>query len=144
MDITDEKKYKKNISTIKEKCINCVKHKDCETLCISMATLLEENGYYSEATHKIMSKNFDSDVLDYMLYNFGLTKNEEVKVRRIIIALLTPEQKAIISLIAKGKNQIEIGKILNISQSAVSQKLKTAKKEMKNAFIELINYVLES
>lgn len=127
-------------------CKLCPKYKTCKELCEKMLEMLANkrttNGIYSDTIESFMNVHLDENILDKILYTHSLSMDESSKVQKIIIAILTPEQKAVINLIAEGKNQKEIADILHISQSAVSQKLATIKKELKSQFTDIIDYIL--
>lgn len=127
-------------------CRLCSKYRTCTELCDKMLEILSNrkdgNGFYSDSISNIMGINFSSEILEKILYTHSLGDEEYSKVKKIIIAILTPEQKAILYLVSEGKNQREIADILCISQSGVSQKLSSIKKELKSQFAEIIDTIL--
>ncbi len=127
-------------------CRFCKKYKTCNTLCSNLLDLLsnskKNNGIYSDYTVNTKNINFDSNILDKILYTKSISNDTYIKAEHIIIAILTPEQKKILTLMSQGKSQQEIGETLKITQSAVSQKLKSIKNEIKDQFIEIIDLII--
>lgn len=127
-------------------CRFCKKYTTCDTLCSELLYLLsnskKKNKIYSDYTVKVKSIAFDTNILDKILYTNSISNHTYRKAEHIIIAILNPEQKFILTLISQEKNQEEIGEMLNISQSAVSQKLKVIKNEIKTQFIEIIDLII--
>ena len=127
-------------------CRFCKKYKTCDTLCNNLLELLsnskKKNGIYSDYTVNTKSLNFDSNILDKILYTKSISNDTYRKAEHIIIAILTPEQKKILTLMSQEKSQQEIGETLKITQSAVSQKLKSIKNEIKDQFIEIIDLII--
>jgi len=127
-------------------CRFCKKYKTCDTLCDNLLQLLsnskKKNDIYSDYTVSSKNISFDSNILDKILYTRSISNDTYIKAEHIIIAILTPEQKHILTLISEEKNQEEIGKTLKITQSAVSQKLKAIKKEIKDQFTEIIDLIM--
>ena len=68
--------------------------------------------------------------LDLILYSNSLTNNEYSRLSNLIIAILTPRQKEILKQFSKGKNQMELANIFNVSQASISQSIKAIKKEI--------------
>lgn len=127
-------------------CRFCKNYNTCTALCSKVLNSLynskKTNNTYSDSTVEIMSKQFEPSVLDNILYTTSLSEETYSRVQKVVIAVLTPEQKALLYLVAQGKNQQEIGDILQISQSGVSQKLKTIKRELKKQFTQIIDTIL--
>ncbi|WP_300369888.1 sigma factor-like helix-turn-helix DNA-binding protein, partial [Brachyspira sp.] len=113
----------------------------CRQLCKDMLLKLKNkksnNNIYSDSTFS----TFETD-LSNIIYTFGLSDIENRDTKRIIIAVLKPEHKKILSLLSKGYTQKEIAKELNLSQSNISQKLNTVKKEIKESLTDIMPYIL--
>ena len=92
---------------------------------------------YSDATFNV----FETDI-SKVIYTFGLSKVEDRDSKRIIIALLKKDQREMLELLAKGYTQKEIAEKLKMSQSNVSQKLNSIKKELQDSMIQIMPYIL--
>ena len=84
---------------------------------------------------------FETDI-SKVIYTFGLSKVEDRDSKRIIIALLKKDQREMLELLAKGYTQKEIAEKLKMSQSNVSQKLNSIKKELQDSMIQIMPYIL--
>lgn len=123
-------------------CNLCPKYYTCKKLCNDVLKEINK----SLGTRKSNSDRADSretvltnEDLDNILYSNSLTDSEYSRVSNLIIAILTPKQKRIMKLFAEGKSQEELAKILNVTQSAVSQYLSAIKREISKQFSIVIN-----
>ncbi len=123
-------------------CNLCPKYYTCKKLCNDVLKEINK----SLGTRKSNSDRADSretvltnEDLDNILYSNSLTDSEYSRVSNLIIAILTPKQKRIMKLFAQGKSQEELAKILNVTQSAVSQYLSAIKREISKQFSIVIN-----
>ena len=123
-------------------CNLCPKYYTCKKLCNDVLKEINK----SLGTRKSNSDRADSretvltnEDLDNILYSNSLTDSEYSRVSNLIIAILTPKQKRIMKLFAEGKSQEELAKILNVTQSAVSQYLSAIKREISKQFNIVIN-----
>lgn len=127
-------------------CRFCEKYNTCTTLCDEMTDMLsnskKNNGTYSDSTVEFMNVHFEDNILEQILYTSSISSDVHKRVERVIIAILSPEQKQILQLISESKNQEEIGTILGITQSGVSQKIKTIKNEIRNQFVEILENII--
>lgn len=134
---------------IKDKTCNiCENRHSCKELCESMNQKLrnikKDNNIYSEKTINNYNKSVGNiDNLSSIVYSHGLSNIENRDIKRIIIAMLTKEQKKIIDLYSQGYTQREIANILKVSQSNISQRIESIKSELKKSLIEIIPYVVE-
>lgn len=134
---------------IKDKTCNvCENRHLCKELCESMNQKLrnikKDNNIYSEKTINNYNKSVGNiDNLSSIVYSHGLSNIENRDIKRIIIAMLTKEQKKIIDLYSQGYTQREIAKTLKVSQSNISQRIESIKSELKKSLIEIIPYVVE-
>ena len=134
---------------IKDKTCNiCENRHTCKELCESMNQKLikikKDNNIYYEKTINNYNKSVGNiDNLSSIVYSHGLSNIENRDIKRIIIAMLTKEQKKIIDLYSQGYTQREIAKILKVSQSNISQRIESIKSELKKSLIEIIPYVVE-
>lgn len=134
---------------IKDKTCNiCENRHSCKELCESMNQKLrnikKDNNIYSEKTINNYNKSIGNiDNLSSIVYSHGLSNIENRDIKRIIIAMLTKEQKKIIDLYSQGYTQREIAKTLKVSQSNISQRIESIKSELKKSLIEIIPYVVE-
>ncbi|TXJ39045.1 sigma factor-like helix-turn-helix DNA-binding protein [Brachyspira aalborgi] len=134
---------------IKDKTCNiCENRHSCKELCESMNQKLrnikKDNNIYSEKTINNYNKSVGNiDNLSSIVYSYGLSNIENRDIKRIIIAMLTKEQKKIIDLYSQGYTQREIAKTLKVSQSNISQRIESIKSELKKSLIEIIPYVVE-
>ena len=128
---------KKNTNT----CNLCHKRDKCRELCDDMKKAIRNkknnNDIYSDATFNV----FETDI-SKVIYTFGLSKVEDRDSKRIIIALLKKDQMEMLELLAKGYTQKEIAEKLKMSQSNVSQKLNSIKKELQDSMIQIMPYIL--
>ena len=127
-------------------CNVCKKRESCKSLCDGMEravkNLKSENGLYAESTVNMKSRQFEDDKIDRIFYSSGMSDIEKRDSRRIIVALLSPEQKELLALYAKGFKQQEIAEKLGLGQSGVSQRLKTIKRTLKEGFTEIIEAIV--
>ncbi len=127
-------------------CRFCDKYDTCSSICDEINEMLsnskKNNDTYSDATVDIMNINFEDSILEQVLYTSSMSDNLYRRCKKIIIAILSPEQKRILTLISEGYNQEEIGSILGITQSGVSQKIKTIKNEIKCQFTEVLESIM--
>lgn len=136
-------------NTNKDKTCNvCDKRHECKELCESMILKLKNikniNDIYSDTTINNYNKTIGNiDGLSSIIYSHGLSSIENRDIKRIIIAMLTKEQKKIIDLYSKGYTQREIAKTLKVSQSNISQRIDSIKSELKKSLIEVIPYIVE-
>lgn len=134
---------------IKDKTCNiCENRHSCKELCESMNQKLrnikKDNNIYSEKTINNYNKSVGNiDNLSSIVYSHGLSNIENRDIKRIIIAMLTKEQKKIIDLYSQGYTQREIANTLKVSQSNISQRIESIKSELKKSLIEIIPYVVE-
>lgn len=124
-------------------CNLCNKRDKCKQLCSSMLEKLKNakknNKMYCETTtHKYNKHIGNTKELSAIIYSYGLSNVENRDAKRVIIALLTKEQKKIIDLYSKGYTQKEIAKKLKVSQSNISQRIEAIKEELRKSFIEII------
>jgi DNA-binding NarL/FixJ family response regulator len=123
-------------------CNVCKKRESCKSLCEGMEravkNLKSENGLYAESTVNMKSRQFE----DRIFYSSGMSDIEKRDSRRIIVALLSPEQKELLALYAKGFKQQEIADKLGLGQSGVSQRIKTIKRTLKEGFTEIIEAIV--
>lgn len=129
-------------------CNICDKRQECKELCESMILKLKNikniNDIYSDTTINNYNKTIGNiEGLSSILYSHGLSSIENRDIKRIIIAILTKEQKKIINLYSKGYTQREIAEKLKVSQSNISQRIESIKSELKKSLIEIIPYVIE-
>lgn len=129
-------------------CNVCENRHSCKELCESMNQKLrnikKDNNIYSEKTINNYNKSVGNiDNLSSIVYSHGLSNIENRDIKRIIIAMLTKEQKKIIDLYSQGYTQREIAKTLKVSQSNISQRIESIKSELKKSLIEIIPYVVE-
>ena len=101
----------------------------------SLYVLKGDNGSGKTTLCKILTGLYDNYEGEIYL------ENRDIK--RIIIAMLTKEQKKIIDLYSQGYTQREIAKTLKVSQSNISQRIESIKSELKKSLIEIIPYVVE-
>lgn len=108
-------------------CKTCHKRDKCKELCSTMVGILKNskanNGVYTDNTMTVKEKPI-SHKLDNVLFTTGLSEIQRRDANRVIVALLNPTQKKVISLYCEGKTQKQIARQLRISQSTVSQKIK--------------------
>lgn len=128
-------------------CNICKNRHKCESLCESMIRKLrnikKRNNIYSEATINNYNKSIGDMDLSSIVYSYGLSSIENRDVKRIIVAMLTKEQKRIIDLYSQGYTQREIAKTLKVSQSNISQRIESVKNELRKSLIEIIPYIVE-
>ncbi len=127
-------------------CNTCDKVGHCEYLCKDMNKLLENkksnNGIYADSTEDGSKKFMHKDSIERLIYTQGLSQDEKDSAKRIIISILKPEQKMILELYAQGYNQVAIAKKLGITQSSVSQRIKSIRNEIREAFVKVIDYMV--
>lgn len=123
-------------------CNLCPKYDSCKKLCNDVLKEINK----TIGSRKVNLDRADSretiltnDDLDNILYSNALSDSEYSRVSNLIIAILTPKQKKIMKLFAEGKTQEELAKILNVTQSAVSQYLTAIKREISKQFNMVIN-----
>ncbi|WP_028329487.1 sigma factor-like helix-turn-helix DNA-binding protein [Brachyspira alvinipulli] len=119
-------------------CDLCPKYETCNKLCDKVLNEI------NKSIAKKGKQNIDSidsrevvltnDDLDNIIYANSLTNNEYSRLSNLVIAILTPKQKELLKLFSEGKTQSELAKIFNVSQSAISQSIKTIKKEICSQF----------
>ena len=126
-------------------CTVCKKRNKCKELCSTMIEVLKNsksnNDIYTDNTFSIKEKPI-SHKLDNILFTTGLSEIQRRDAERVIVALLNPAQKKVISLYCDGKTQKQIAKKLHISQSSVSQKIKGTKELIRESFIEIIPHII--
>lgn len=128
-------------------CMNCPNRTSCKTLCQEIETLLEnkklKNGIYAETTELSTNVRVDPDILDRILYvSPAFSEEEGARVRHLVVAILTPEQKRLLGFVSEGLSQEEIANLLNITQSGVSQRLRAIKNEVRKQFHKVIDYII--
>lgn len=127
----------------KKTCNVCQNRDKCKTLCDDMLDVLKnyksKNKIYADGTFNTYNCKIDNAS---SVYTYGLSNDEKRDVKRIIVAILTKEQKKILSLYSEGYTQKDIAKILKVSQSNVSQKLQSIKSEINKSLIAVIPYVI--
>lgn len=138
----------KNNTNKNKTCNVCENRHKCKELCESMILKLKNikniNDIYSESTMNNYNKTIsDIEGLSSILYSHGLSSIENRDIKRIVIAMLTKEQKKIIDLYSQGYTQREIAKTLKVSQSNISQRIDSIKSELKKSLIEIIPYIVE-
>ncbi len=128
-------------------CNICPKRANCKELCSSMRKILKnykkENDIYSDNTFNSTNRPVENIDLSNIFYSFGLSNVEDRDIKRIIIAFLNPKQKKLLSLYSQGYTQKEIAKMLNVSQSNISQRIDAIKTELKSSLVELLPYIVE-
>lgn len=127
-------------------CRLCKDYKDCKNLCQKVEALLinskKNNGIYADSTEDSVRKVFDANILDKILYTTSLNEVTYTRSKSIIIAILSPEQKEILSLYSKGYSQDDIAGKLGITQSGVSQKIKAIKNNIREQFVKVIDIII--
>lgn len=118
-------------------CDLCPKYETCNKLCDRV--LNEINKSIGKKKHNIDSIDsreviLSNDDLENIIYANSLTNNEYSRLSNLVIAILTPKQKELLKLFSEGKTQSELAEIFNVSQSAISQSIKSIKKEIYTQF----------
>ncbi len=126
-------------------CNKCSKRDKCKELCSAMIEILKNskanNGIYTDNTMAVKEKPI-SHKIDNVLFTTGLSDIQKRDAERIIVALLSPTQKKVLSLYCDGKTQKQIATKLKISQSTVSQKIKGTKTLIREGFIEIMPHII--
>lgn len=118
-------------------CNTCHKRIECKALCDNIIKKLPYDKSYYEKNKSLLNEE-----TDYSIYTRGLSEIETRDARRIIIAILSKDQKDILQLYAKGYTQKEIAERLNVSQSNISQKLDAIKREIQQNLVEILPYIV--
>lgn len=105
-------------------CAKCSKRLSCSDYCKEVSAHLKIKG---GSGHRPV------DTLDNMLYMPSWNENHRERIRIHIIAVLSPFRIKTLRLLGAGITQIEAGKIMGISQAAVSQRLETIKRQLGKA-----------
>ncbi len=131
----------------KRTCYTCPKHDTCKKLCSDMDSRLlnkkrgkNSNDTYADNTETHKAR-FTAENLNKIIYMYGMSESASRAANRIIIALLTPEQKEVLELYANGYSQVEIAEKLCITQSCVSQRIKSIRKSLKENFVHIVDCI---
>lgn len=126
-------------------CNNCIKRDTCKALCEDMLDILKNSKYknnlYSDNSFYTKTKLCDIKIIEDGIYTHGLSEVEMRDSKRIIIALLTEEQRDILRLYIKGYSQKEIADIFKVSQSNISKRIKAIKNELNRSLVFIIPYI---
>ena len=126
-------------------CNNCIKRDTCKALCEDMLDILKNSKYknnlYSDNSFYTKTKLCDM-IIEDGIYTHGLSEVEMRDSKRIIIALLTEEQRDILRLYIKGSSQKEIADIFKVSQSNISKRIKAIKNELNRSLVFIIPYII--
>ncbi len=127
-------------------CRVCKDYKTCKKLCSRLERQLlnskKKNGVYADSTEIGLQSGFDVNLLDKILYTKSLDDVSTSRVESIVIAILSPEQKQILELYAHGYNQVDIANKLGITQSSVSQRIKSIRSSIKEQFHQIIDVII--
>ncbi|MDO6992890.1 sigma factor-like helix-turn-helix DNA-binding protein [Brachyspira innocens] len=127
-------------------CDKCTKKKECTALCKDMEAKLmnslKNNNFYAESTNKNMNRKYN-DCLSQTIYIYGCSEYEHKKIRRVIVALLSKEQRQVLELYNEGLSQKEIAEQLGTNQANISAKLKHIKKTIKKGLVCVIERIIE-
>ncbi len=127
-------------------CRLCSDYKNCTKLCDKIEQQLingkKKNGVYADTTEDATRGGLDNNVLDKILYTKSISEETSSRVASVIIAILNPEQKEILSLYANGYNQVDIANKLGITQSSVSQRIKSIRSSISEQFHEIIDVII--
>lgn len=127
-------------------CRVCKDYKTCRQLCSKLEKELinskRKNGVYADTTEEASQRGIDINFLDRILYTKSLDETSVARVESVIIAILSPEQKQILSLYAGGHSQVDIAKELGITQSSVSQRIKSIRSSLKEQFHKIIDIII--
>ncbi|WP_038375373.1 LuxR C-terminal-related transcriptional regulator [Brachyspira alvinipulli] len=127
-------------------CDKCKHRKECKKLCNDMekvlANSLKNNECYADNTFLNKSTSYN-DAYSNILYTFGCSDDEEKKIRKVIVAILSKEQKQILNLYAKGFTQEQIASVLGTTQANISHKLKIIKNDIKKGVIGIIEKIID-
>lgn len=126
-------------------CNNCRQRENCKELCISMHKVLQnsikKNGLYSNTTQTVKNTNLNENEIDSMVFTHGLSDIEKRDTKRILIAVLKPDEAKILKMISSGMEQKEIGDILGLTQPAISIRLKNIQKKLKDSIVLVLPYI---
>ena len=112
-------------------CDLCSKYYTCDKLCdLILKELNKDLNSLDSVFNNSREFILTNEDLDLILYSNSLTNNEYSRLSNLIIAILTPRQKEILKQFSKGKNQVELANIFNVSQASISQSIKAIKKEI--------------
>ena len=112
-------------------CDLCSKYYTCDKLCdLILKELNKDLNSFDSVFNNSREFILTNEDLDLILYSNSLTNNEYSRLSNLIIAILTPRQKEILKQFSKGKNQVELANIFNVSQASISQSIKAIKKEI--------------
>ena len=112
-------------------CDLCSKYYTCDKLCdLILKELNKDLNSFDSVFNNSGEFILTNEDLDLILYSNSLTNNEYSRLSNLIIAILTPRQKEILKQFSKGKNQVELANIFNVSQASISQSIKAIKKEI--------------
>ena len=112
-------------------CDLCSKYYTCDKLCdLILKELNKDLNSFDSVFNNSREFILTNEDLDLILYSNSLTNNEYSRLSNLIIAILTPRQKEILKQFSKGKNQMELANIFNVSQASISQSIKAIKKEI--------------
>ncbi len=127
-------------------CRLCPNYETCKSLCPMIEKELingkKKNGVYADTTEEASGRGIDIEMLDKILYTRSLGEETASRVKSVIIAILSPEQKEILSLYAKGFNQVYIANKLGITQSSVSQRIKSIRSSISEQFHDIIDIII--
>lgn len=126
-------------------CNHCKKRIKCKKLCSTMNDILEnsisKNGLYADTTHITKNITLDENGIDNIIYTYGLSDIERRDTRRIIIALLKPDEAEVLKLLSSGLAQEKIAETVGCSQPAISIRIKNIQKKIKDSIVLTMPYI---
>ena len=127
-------------------CEVCNIKNKCNSLCRDMQEKLKNsiknNHCYANTTVSAISTHYN-DNLENNLYTFGVSQEEEIKIRKIIVCLLSKEQKQVLKLYAEGLTQVQIAQRLGTTQSNISNKFKNIRNAIRRGLVYSIEKIIE-